>query len=99
MNSDVAAARLDVALEVILLRGVEHVAGCTEENHRAVACEILRRERRRVLGGVDGEPVLLSEFSNGGETDADGAVSESGGFGEDEDARLLTGSGDGRGER
>src|SRR5215211_4483694 len=64
MNSDISAAGLDVALEIILLGGVEHVAGCVQENDCAVPREILRGECAGVFSRVDREPILLSELSN-----------------------------------
>src|ERR1700730_4055090 len=99
MNSHVSAAGLDVALEIVLLGGVEHVAGCVQEHHGAVSREILRCERAGVFGRVDGEPILLSELPDGGDSVWDGAVAESGGLREDKYARILTACGDGDTER
>ena len=99
MDADVSATGLDVSLEIVLLRGVEYVAGGVQENDGAVSRKILLGKRRGVLGRVDGEPVLLSEPLNGGESDSDGAMSESGRFGEDEYAWLLGVRGNGDAER
>ena len=90
MDSHVSAAGLDVALEIVLLRGVEYVAGGVQKDNRAISREILRREGGGVFGRVDGEPVLLPQLADGGASDTDGAVSESGRLGEDEHARLLS---------
>ena len=88
MNSDVSAARLDVALEIVLLCVVEYVAGRVEPDDCAIAREVLLRECAGVFGCVDGKAVFLSELFDGGDPDADGAMSEPSGFGEDEYARL-----------
>src|SRR5687768_18446788 len=89
MNSDVSAAGLDVALEIILLGGVEHVAGGVEEDDCAVPAEVLRGECARILGCVDREPVLLSELSDRGDARSDGAVAETLCPGEDQYAGIL----------
>src|SRR5687768_2787953 len=99
MNSDVAAAGLDVALEIVLLGGGEHVAGGVEEDDCAVAANVLRGECARILGCVDGEPVLLSELSDRGNARSDGAVAEARGFGEDEYPGFLALYGGGSADR
>jgi hypothetical protein len=71
MNSHVSAASLDVALEIILLCGVEHVTGRVQKHDCAVFPEIFRRERAGVFGRFDGESVLLSELSDSGDPDSD----------------------------
>jgi hypothetical protein len=95
MNSDISAASLDVAFEIVLLSGVQYVAGCVEENDCAVSREILRGKRAGVFGCVDGESVFLSELPNCSEPDSDGAMAESGSLGEDEYARILAACADG----
>jgi hypothetical protein len=100
MNSDVSATGLDVALEIVLLCGVEYVAGCVQENNSSISSEILRSERAGVFGCVDGESILLSELSDRGDPDSDGGVAESGRFGEYEYAGvILVSGGDVAGER
>src|SRR5258706_307279 len=99
MNSNVSATGLDVALEIVLLCVVQYVAGCVEPDHCAVPREVLRRESAGVFGRVDGESVFHSELFDGGDPDSDGTVSEPGGFGEDEYARLLGACGNGYAER
>src|SRR6266568_2077768 len=94
MNAHVSATSLDVALEVVLLCGVQYVAGCVQEDDGAISREVLRGERASVFSRVDGEPVFLSELFDSGDPDSDGAVSESGRLGEDEYARLLAACGD-----
>ncbi len=99
MNSHVSATGLDVALEIILLCGVQYVAGCVQPDNRAVSREVLRCKRAGVFGRVDGEAILLSEFLYSRNPDCDGAVAESCRLGEDEHARLLGACGDGDAER
>jgi hypothetical protein len=94
MNSNVSTARLDVALEIVLLCVVEYVTGCVQEDDCPVPRQVLRRERARVFGRVDGEPILLSELSNSGAPYSDGAVAESGRLREDEYAGILAACGD-----
>src|SRR5439155_27268979 len=74
MNSHVAAAGLDVALEIVLLRGVQHVAGCVQEDDCAVSGEVFRRERACIFGRVGGKSILLSELPYSGAPDSDGAT-------------------------
>src|SRR4026208_695477 len=78
VNSEVSTTSLDVALEVVLLCGVEYVAGGVEEDDCAVLREVLGGERAGVFGGVDGKAILLSEFPDRGESDSNRAVSISG---------------------
>jgi len=94
MNSHVSATSLDVALEIVLLCGVQYVASCVEEDNCAVSREVLRGERAGVFGRVYGEPILLSELPDSGDPDSDGAVAESGRLREDEYAGLLAACGD-----
>jgi len=94
MNSHVSAAGLDVALEIVLLRGVEYVAGRVQEDDGAVSREVLRGERAGVFGCVDGEPILLTELFDSGDPDPDRAVAESGRLGEDEYTGVLAACGD-----
>jgi len=99
VNSDVAATCLDEALEVVLLRGIEHITSGVQEYHGAIPRQILRGECSGVFGGIDRESILLAELANGGDSVGDGAVSEAGGFAEDEDAWLLGGSSGGNAEQ
>src|SRR6267143_1779692 len=99
MNSHVSTASLDVALEVVLLCGVQYVAGCVQEDDCAVSRQVLRGERAGVFGRVDGESILLSELLNSSEPDSYGAVAESGRLGENEYARLLAACGDWNADR
>ena len=99
MNSDVSATSLDVALEIVLLRGVEYVAGRVQKDHGTISRQVLRGERSGVFGSVDGEPIFLSELSDGGAADSDGTVAEPGRLGEDEHARFLAARGDRDGDR
>src|SRR6266581_5145956 len=94
MNAHVSATSLDVALEVVLLCGVQYVAGCVQEDDCAVSREVLRGESGGVFGRVDGEPILLSELPDSRDPDSDGAVAESRRLGEHEYARLLGACGD-----
>jgi hypothetical protein len=94
MNSHVSATSLDVALKIVLLRSVEYVAGCVQEDDCPVSREVLRRECARVFRRVDGESVLLSELPDSGAPDSDGAVAESGRLREDENASILTACGE-----
>ena len=55
VDADVAAAILDEALEGLLLRRVEHVAGRVQEDDHAKPREIGGREGRGVFGCLDGE--------------------------------------------
>ena len=99
MNSHVSTAGLDVALEIVLLCGVQYVAGRIEKHDGAISRQVLRGERAGVFCRVDGEPILLSERPDSGAPDSDGAVSESGRLGEDEYARLLAACGDRNADR
>jgi hypothetical protein len=99
VNADVSATRLDVALEIVLLCGVEYVTGCGHEDYRAVTREILRGEGPGVFGRVDGESVLLSKFPDGGDADRNRAMSIASGLGEDEYPSFLTVDGDRSGKR
>src|SRR5205085_5940365 len=95
MNSDVSTTSLDVALEIVLLCGVQYVAGGVQEDDCAVACQIFRGESARVFSRVDREPILLPELPNSGTADSDGAVTESRRLGEHEYAGFLTACSDG----
>src|ERR1700682_4807007 len=99
MNSHVSATSLDVALEIVLLCGVQYVAGCVQPDDCAVPREVLRGEGAGIFGRVDGEPILLSELPDSGESHSDGAVAVSGRLGEDEYARLLAACGDRNADR
>ena len=61
MDAGVAAAGLHVALERSLLGVVEHVARSREPDDDVVLGEVCVGELRRILGRVDGEPVLRTE--------------------------------------
>src|SRR3982750_1777505 len=84
MDPDVAAASLDEPLEIVLLCGIEHIAGGVEKHDSAISGEVLGAERGGVLGGVDGEPIFLSELSDCSEADSDRAVSVPSGIGGEE---------------
>src|SRR5207247_10757171 len=62
MHADVSAARLDVALEDILLRWIQHVARRTQEDDGAVARQVFLREGAGVLRRVDRESIPLAEL-------------------------------------
>lgn len=89
MNSDVSSAGLDVSLEVVLLRGVEHVASGVQENDGAISSEILRCEGAGVFCRIDGESVFLSQLPDRGQPILDGAMPVSGCLREDEYAGIL----------
>jgi hypothetical protein len=57
VNADPATARLDVALERVLLLRVEDVTGGAEEDDSAEASQVPLVERGRVLGRFDSEAV------------------------------------------
>ena len=99
MHADVSAARLDVALEDILLRRIQHVPRRTQEDDGAVARQVLLRKSAGVLSRVDRKPMLLSELAYGGDAVGSGVVTESGGLGKDEHVRLLRRCGDRGGDR
>jgi hypothetical protein len=82
-----SAPRLDVALERVLLRVVEHVAGGVQEDDRSVPPQVRVGERGGVLGRVDGDLLLLTELLDRGDAGLDRGVAEARGLGEDEDAR------------
>src|SRR5438477_2616019 len=94
MHADVSAARLDVALEDILLRRIQHLPRRTQEDDGAVARQVLLRKSAGVLSRVDRKPMLLSELAYGGDAVGSGVVTESGGLGKDEHVRLLRRCGD-----
>ena len=73
-DADEAAAVVDVALEGVLLRGVERVAGVAEEDDGAVAVEVGGREVGRVLARVDVEVVRGAERLDGGHAGIDRGV-------------------------
>jgi hypothetical protein len=89
VDADPAAARLDVALEGILLPRGQDVAGGVEEDDGAEASEVPLGECAGLLRRLDGEAVLLSELPHGGDAGLDRAVTEAGGLREHEDAGLL----------
>src|SRR5437660_8469930 len=89
VHADESAARLDVALEVILLCRIHHVTGRIQEDHSAVSGQVLLGKGASILGRVDRESVLLSELPYCGDAVRNGAVAESRRFGEDEHPRLL----------
>src|SRR6185436_9882199 len=89
MHADVSTAGLDVALEVILLRCVQHIAGGAHENHRAVSRQILGSERASVLCRIDAETILLSQLADGGNSVGNRGVSVSRCLREDQHAGLL----------
>src|SRR5205823_2469043 len=93
MNSNVSAASLDVALEIVLLCGVEYVTGGVQKHDGAVPRQVLRRERAGVFRRIDGESILLSQFPDRSDPDTDGTVSESCRLGEDEYAGVLAACG------
>src|SRR5690349_24397304 len=64
VNAYVSATSLDVALEIVLLRKVENIARRVEKDDGSIARQILLRERIGVFGGIDGETVFLTEFSD-----------------------------------
>src|SRR5207237_4326367 len=90
MNSYVSATSLDVALEIVLLCGVQYVAGRVQEDDSAVSCQIFRGESACVFSRVDAEPILLPELSDSGAADSDGAVAESRRLGEHQYPVFLT---------
>ena len=94
MHADVSAARLDVALEDILLRRIQHVPRRTQEDDGAVARQVFLREGAGVLRRVDRESILLAELPDGRDAIGDGAVTVSRGLGKNEHARLLRRCGD-----
>ncbi len=65
VHADVAAARLDEALEIGLLFVVQNVAGGVEKNNRRVLLEVLLREGSGILGRVDIKPAFVAEASDG----------------------------------
>src|SRR3712207_7764588 len=79
VHADPAAARLDVALERVLLPRVEDVAGGVEEDDGAESPEVPFVERRGLLRRLDREAVLLPEPAQGGDAGLDRAVAKSGG--------------------
>ncbi len=95
------AAVGDEALERGLLAGVQHVAGGGQEHHGLVAVEPRVGEGAGVLGGGDGEPVVLAQLLDGGDARGDGVVPEARGLGEDQDVGGggLRGGGPGGRER
>jgi hypothetical protein len=90
VDARVAAARLDVALERGLLRGVEGIPGRGEEDDRVVLPERGRGEVRGVLGPVDGDAVRARHLADRGAADGDRVVPEAGRLGEHEDLLLGT---------
>ena len=59
VDAGVAVTGADEALKRGLLCVVEHVARGRVEHHQVVAAEERVREQRGVLGGIDGEVVLV----------------------------------------
>ena len=94
VHADVSAPRLDVALEDVLLRRIQHVARRTQEDDGAIARQVFLREGAGILRRVDRESILLAELLDCGDAVGDGAVPECGGLGEDEHAWLLRRRGD-----
>ena len=99
MHADVSASRLDVALEDILLRWIQHVARRTQEDDGAVARQVLLGKGAGILRCVDRESILLAELPDCGDAVGNGAVAVSCRFGEDEDPRFLSVCGDGDRDR
>ena len=99
MHADISAAGLDVPLEDILLRRIQHVARRTQEDHGAVARQVFLRKGARVLRRVDRESILLAELPDGGDAVGDGAVTKSCCLREHEHPRLLCVCGDGDRDR
>src|SRR5690606_8478853 len=89
VDAHVAAAVLDVALERLLLVGVQDVTGGGQEGHRVVLGEVGGGELAGLLGRVDGDAGRAAEFLQRGDALRDGVVAEAGGLGEDQD--LLAG--------
>ncbi len=71
VNAGEPAAALDVVLEGGLLGGVQDVARGRQEDHHGVLGEVVLGEGSGVLGGVDGEAVLLAELLDGRDTRGD----------------------------
>src|SRR5690606_34799852 len=87
VDAGVAATVLDVTLERPLLLGVQDVTGRREPDD-VVVRQVLLGERPGVLGGVDGEVVLLAQLLDRRDPRGDGVVAERGGLGEDQGAEL-----------
>src|SRR5690606_24742708 len=88
VDAGVAATVLDVLLERRLLLVVEDVTGRREPDDDVVLGEVLGGEGTGVLGGVDGEAVLLAQLLDRRDPRGDGVVAERGGLGEDQGAEL-----------
>ena len=99
VHADISAARLDVALEVVLLRRIQDVTRRTQEDDRAVSRQVLMGEGAGILGRVDRESVLLPKLPECGDAVGDGVVAISCRFGEDEHPRFLRVYGDGDRDR
>src|SRR5439155_12929747 len=67
VHADISAARLDVALEVVLLRRIQDVTRRTQEDDRAVSRQDLMGEGAGILGRVDRESVLLPKLPECGD--------------------------------
>jgi hypothetical protein len=84
VHAHVSAARRHVLLEGGFLRGREHVTGGVQEDDRFVVRQVVRGERRRVLGDVDGEVVVRAEGADRVDALVDRGTALTGGLGEDQ---------------
>src|SRR5438132_1509037 len=89
VHADVAAARLDVALEDVLLRRIEDVTPRIQEDDRAVSRQVLFGKGAGILRRIDRKAILLSQLLYCGDAVGDRVVTKSRRLGEDEHARLL----------
>ena len=96
VDPHVAVAGGDVVLERVLLLGCQDIARGREEHDRVVLGEIRRRERGRILGGVDLEAVGRADLLNRRDAGRDRVVTERGRLGEHEHVLERCGGGDAR---
>src|SRR5204862_8037293 len=89
MHAYVSAARLDIALEAILLRWIQDIPGRTQKDDGRVTRQVLLIERGRVLRRIDHQSFLEAELANCGDSVWNRAMTKCGRLGEDEHARLL----------
>src|SRR4051812_14229231 len=89
MHTDVSATRLDVALQDVLLRRVQHIARSTQKDHGAVASQVFLSKGSGILGRVDRKAIFLSQFPDRRDAVGDGAMAKGCRLGKDEHAWLL----------
>ena len=89
MNSDKAAARLDVTLQGRLLIEVQNVAGRAQENDCFVLREVRVGEHGCILRRIESKVVRCCQALDGGDAVGDRIVPKARGLGEDEDLVIL----------